>query len=663
MAGSGPWYAVRGAALLGSLLASTLYWCIACGESTSDPAMPAPLGAGGANPTQHGPPGADAATGHSDAAASTPMVSPSMPDAAWSDAAVSPMPGDPDANAPLTDGGVASQPDATRVADATTPFVDASPTDAGNSDPDPPDAAGGSGGQGGLPDASDAPDGGVALVSPRNVIFLMADGYGAEQIEATRIFLNGGVAPLSFETLPGQAWVKTHNAREQVTDSAAAATAMATGHKVDNAVVSVAIPGDGADLRSVLEIHKARGRRTGMVTTHTPVTDGSPAGFGSHTSTRNNVDAIASDYFNETRPNILFGLTDASITASAAQAAGYTVVANAAQLAALDMDAELRVSGQFTEGTVPALQVMALAALDLLEESSQGFFLFVEQERTDTGGHANDLSTVLAAAVEFKAMVEQVLLWAQGRDDTLIVVGADHETGGLDVNEPNPQQGVVPSHSYATTGHSNADVRFFASGFGASRLAGTLDNTELFPLLAGYQSYECGDDASCLAGTHHDVLRASMPNAAASLGSTLTADLDDAGYEVQSLLGFTEISTVLPPGCALQAAHLVLHVSNGSTAGVRLHRMLSSWTTASTWNSFGGNGVQANGVEAAVTADAQSGATSAGVLSFDVTDAVSDWLSNPSSNHGWVLLGGSADGMGIDSPLGSVRPQLRLFCE
>jgi hypothetical protein len=289
--------------------------------------------------------------------------------------------------------------------------------------------------------------------------------------------------------------------------------------------------------------------------------------------------------------------------------------------------------------------------------------LFVEQEQTDTGGHANDLNMVVTAAVEFDTMVDQVLHWAQGRDDTLILVGADHETGGLDVNEPNPQQGVVPSHSYSSTGHSSADVRFFASGVSASRLAGTLDNTELFPLLAGYQSFECAAEASCSAATRHDLLRASMPNTAASSGATLVADLDDAGYEAQSLLGFTDISTLLPSGCAFQAAHLVLQVSNGSTAGVRLHRMLSSWTTTSTWNDFGGNGVQANGVEAVVIADAESAATSAGVLTFDVTDAVTAWLLNPNSNHGWVLLGGSSDGMGIDSPLGSIPPRLRLFCE
>jgi hypothetical protein len=400
-----------------------------------------------------------------------------------------------------------------------------------------------------------------------------------------------------------------------------------------------------------------------LVTTHTPITDASPAAFGAHAASRNDTSTIATTYFDETRPNILFGLTDTGITALAAQAAGYTVVANAAQLAALDLDAETHISGQFTEGTIPPLADMAVAALDVLDESSAGFFLMVEQERTDSGGHLNELDTVINGAIEFNAMVEQVLVWAQGRDDTLIIVGADHETGGLTLNEPTPTQGVVPGHSYSTTGHSGADVRFFATGVGASRLTGTLDNTQLFPLFAGYQVARCGDSSACVAGTRHHVVRAATPNSVVASGTILTADLNDGGFEVQSLLAFSELSDLLPMGCTLRAAHLVLPVSNGSTAGIRLHRMLDDWNASSTWSSFGGNGVQANGSEASVTADAQSAATAIGVLTFDVTAAVTEWSNNPSSNHGWVLLANGSDGMDVASPANSVPPDLRLFCD
>jgi hypothetical protein len=144
---------------------------------------------------------------------------------------------------------------------------------------------------------------------------------------------------------------------------------------------------------------------------------------------------------------------------------------------------------------------------------------------------------------------------------------------------------------------------------------------------------------------------------------TLTADLNDGGFEIQSLLAFSELSELLPSGCTLQAAHLLLPVSNGSTAGIRLHRMLSSWGPSSTWNAFGGNGIQANGSEASAVFDAQSGTTSAGVLTFNVTDAVTAWLNDASSNQGWVLLARGSDGMDVASPLNSEPPQLRLFCE
>ncbi|HEX2879212.1 MAG TPA: alkaline phosphatase [Polyangiaceae bacterium] len=533
--------------------------------------------------------------------------------------------------------------------------LDAAPQDAGSTEVDT-DA--------GANDAAVTADAGsVGIEMARNVIFLMADGYGAEQIEATRIYVNGNTAALSFEGLPYQAWVETNNARNQTTDSAAAATAFATGHKVDSSVISVAIPGNSGDLPTALEIQRARGKRVGLVTAHTPITDASPAAFGAHAASRNDTSTIAATFFDETRPNILFGLTDTGITALAAQAAGYTVVANAAQLAALDLDTETHISGQFTEGTLPPLQDLAMAALDVLDESSAGFFLLVEQEQTDSAGHLNNLSTVISAAIEFNTMVEQVLAWAQGRDDTLVIVGADHETGGLTLNEPTPTQGVVPGHSYATTGHSNADVRFFATGVGASRLTGTLDNTELFPLFAGYQVTSCGDSSACVAGARHHVLRAATPNTAVASGTLLTADLSDSGFEVQSLLAFPELSDLLPMGCTLRAAHLVLPVSNGSTAGIRLHRMLDDWSASSTWNSFGGNGIQANGSEASVAADAQSAATSIGVLTFDVTAAVTGWLSNPSSNHGWVLLANGTDGMDVASPANSSPPDLRLFCD
>jgi alkaline phosphatase len=513
-----------------------------------------------------------------------------------------------------------------------------------------------------MDDAPLAFDAGVMAPMAKNVIFLVADGYGATSIDATRMFVNGNTAPLAFEAMPHRAWVSTHNARNEVTDSAAAGTALATGQKVDDAVVSVALPGNGADLKTALEVQKARGKRIAVVTTHTSVVDATPACFAGHSANRGNATELAATYFSETRPNVMFGLFDSGIDAPAAQAAGYTVVQNATQLAGLNLDVEHHVSGQFTEDTVPPLKVMALAALDILEDAPQGFFVMIEQEETDTANHANNMSRMLAGAVEFHDTVKAVLAWAAGRDDTLIVVGTDHETGGLQVQEAHPTAGAIPEHSYATTGHTSADVRFFATGVGASRLAGHVDNTDVFPMLAGYHATSCVKGRPCYATTLDVALHEGSPTTASAAGDTLEADFEP-GLQDQSLLRFGNLSDYLPPGCTFQAAKLVLHGTRDSTQGIRLHRMLAGWSEDSTWSSFGGNGVQTNDIEASAVADADSDSFIVGINTLDVTSSVAAWLADPSSNFGWLVLGQGNDDAQFGSSEANLAPELRVYCD
>jgi alkaline phosphatase len=167
--------------------------------------------------------------------------------------------------------------------------------------------------------AAVAPQPGAAL--SRNVIFFIGDGMGFEQVKAARYYNDG---PLTFEDLPHQGQVTTHSADSSITDSGAAATAMATGTKVDNRVISVADPGDGSELETVLEICRDLDMSTGLVTT-TQMTHATPAAFGAHEPSRDNRDAIADDYLSQTRPNLLLG-GGTHMSESAAMAAGYTVV-------------------------------------------------------------------------------------------------------------------------------------------------------------------------------------------------------------------------------------------------------------------------------------------------------------------------------------------------
>lgn len=136
----------------------------------------------------------------------------------------------------------------------------------------------------------------------------------------------------------------------KVTDSAAAATAMATGQKVFNTVLSVQIPGDASRIETILEYAKKRGRRTGLVTTVT-ITHATPAGFGAHAADRTNTTLIAQEYLHSSRPNVLLGGGGAGITPLNAAAAGYTVVTNLTEMQAVDTDVTEFLSGQFERQT------------------------------------------------------------------------------------------------------------------------------------------------------------------------------------------------------------------------------------------------------------------------------------------------------------------------
>jgi alkaline phosphatase len=327
----------------------------------------------------------------------------------------------------------------------------------------------------------------AACDPPKNVIFLIGDGMGFEQVKAAGMYLNGTSGTMSFESLPFHAEMTTYSANSSVTDSAAAATAMATGLKVNNGVISVAIPGDQSELETALEYLRDRGKSTGLVTT-TYITHATPAGFGAHESSRNNTSNIASDYLIQTRPNVLLGGGGVGISVSSAETTGYTVVVNAAEMQALGTETETMVSGQFGTGYMPyefddpndldglpKLSVMTDIALDILDNDPDGFFLMVEGGRIDHACHANDIERSVWETIEFSNAVQEVIDWAAGRTDTLILVTADHETGGL--NSDN-----YPTVSWSTGGHTGVNVPMYAWGVNAEMVTGVMDNTELFAI-------------------------------------------------------------------------------------------------------------------------------------------------------------------------------------
>lgn len=316
---------------------------------------------------------------------------------------------------------------------------------------------------------------------------------GYEQVKAAGLYSNGLKGKLAFESFPYCVSITTQSATDAITDSAAAATALATGRKVANGVISMAIPGNGRPLETILERLQAEGKSTGLVTT-AYVTHATPAAYGAHEPKRTETEAISLDYLQDSKPAVLFGGAK-HLTRARAEAAGYLVVSTRAGLLALDTEKTARVSGQFGHGhmpyeydrtsgqdTAPNLSEMTTVALRILDNDPDGFFLMVEGGRIDHAGHDNNLARNVAETLELNRAVMKALEWARDRDDTLILVTADHETGGLKVIK-NRGKGVLPEATWSTRGHTSSLVPLCSWGTRSELVMGVKDNTGVFKII------------------------------------------------------------------------------------------------------------------------------------------------------------------------------------
>jgi alkaline phosphatase len=331
---------------------------------------------------------------------------------------------------------------------------------------------------------------GSVQAQPKYVIFLIGDGMGFEQVKAAGMYAYGQPGTLSFESFDFRGELTNAPAGGGITDSAAAGTALATGVKVSNGVISMALPGDGAELETLLEYCKAQGKSTGLVSTDN-ITAATPAAFGAHEPSRNNIAQIADDYRTQTRPNVLLGGGGNGMSVQAFEAAGYTVVTDRDAMQALDTENIDMVCGQFGNGPLPFepdmgpmphLTQMAETALHILDNDPDGFFLMVECGQIDHAGHSNLTPNMVFETVEFDNAVQAAIAWAQGRTDTLIIVTADHETGGLTVLANNGA-GVLPTVRWSAGDHSAAHVPVYAWGVNADMIGGVMDNTQLFSVV------------------------------------------------------------------------------------------------------------------------------------------------------------------------------------
>jgi alkaline phosphatase len=335
----------------------------------------------------------------------------------------------------------------------------------------------------------------------RNVIFCIGDGMGLGQI-ALASFKGAGLdGRLYMERMPVTGLVRTHSANATVTDSAASGTALASGIKTNNGMIGMAP--DGTRWCTILEAAKAKGMATGLVVTST-ISHATPAVFASHVKSRNNQEQIAEQLL-ANRVNVLFGggrkyflpksdpnsgrKDDKDLIAEAREA-GYTYITTGAELQSADPPYVL---GLFqldflttAPGEEPSLAVLTQKAIETLTRAKRralfqekpGFFLMVEGSQIDWACHTNDIKHTIRQTLLFDQAVQAAVDFALRDGHTLVIVTADHETGGLTFTDP-PRRSADPTPHWSSNGHTGQPVPIGALGPGAKLFAGVQDNTDI----------------------------------------------------------------------------------------------------------------------------------------------------------------------------------------
>ncbi len=286
---------------------------------------------------------------------------------------------------------------------------------------------------------------------------------GAEQIWAAWA-ANGG--KLNIERLPVIGMSRTASASHAITDSAAGGTAIACGARTANGMVGQSP--EGQPYTSLSRRLGEEGYATGLVVTKS-ITDATPASFYAAARNRKDTARIAPQLAEPGFSVVLGGGAD-DVPAQ--------VVQSMRQGGAL---VELSAPGKLPPATERGdyLSTSVERALSVLGKENRPFFLMVEGSQIDTAGHWNDLREVIAETLDFDRAVGVVLRWMEKHPDTLLVVTADHQTGGFALLDADVEKGSV-SGRFTTNWHNGLAVPVYAAGAGAQQFSGIFDNRDFF---------------------------------------------------------------------------------------------------------------------------------------------------------------------------------------
>ncbi len=317
-----------------------------------------------------------------------------------------------------------------------------------------------------------------------NVIYMIGDGMALPQVYAAMLASRDS---MTFSQFPYIGVVDTHSASNDITDSAAGGTALASDHKTRNGMVGM--NPDTIPVKTILEVLKEQGKETGIVVS-CYVTHATPAVFYAKEAKRSNYEDIAMQLAETDNLNLIIGggrkhfnqrKDSLNLIERMENELGWTVYDT---LDNIDLTCK-KYMVLADDNHMPKaadrgdfLPRAVKTALKTLDDAENGFFLMVEGSQIDFACHANDSAWMMDEMLDFDYAVKVALDYAKEKGNTLVVVTADHETGGLTLPDPQGKYTNVV-FDYSSGSHTCLPVLVYAYGPGAERFTGWMQNTDL----------------------------------------------------------------------------------------------------------------------------------------------------------------------------------------
>ena len=345
----------------------------------------------------------------------------------------------------------------------------------------------------------------------KNIILLISDGMSLSQVSSYRLLKGGPNERIAVDRFPISGIVLTHSQDAIVTDSASSATAFSTGKKTNNGALG--LDPDNQVLENFTETIDKHGYVSSLIST-SEITHATPAAYASHVDLRWKTDEISLQMMDSDVMTILGGGRHFFMTEEMGGKrsdevnlleeinSSHTILTKKTDMDSFDHTNQGKVVGLFADEALrdietpenhslePTTSEMLNFALKRSDQFNQngckGFFVMVEGSQVDWAGHANNLDYLKREMADFDDAVKTALDFAKNNQDTLVIVTADHETGGLLIEPATPTNYTSPEVKFSfNTGigygsHTGVPVPVYAYGPGSENFTGTLDNTDVY---------------------------------------------------------------------------------------------------------------------------------------------------------------------------------------